>query len=314
MSMIKCPECGEAVSDQAKACPKCGCPIRKKKGIWKFVLIGVVFLFVLVLILPEEDVPAQDSASGAVAASQDGAAGSGTAKDDASGSQTAKEDAAGIQTARDDASGSGTPKEDASGSETAKEDASGSETPKDDAAGGSSAVACVSNPSADAKEQTTQAQESTAAAGTDASGWSGDASLDFAVQLNTGEDFTLSEQTGKVVLLNFWATWCGPCVEEMPALQSLYDEYGDGGDVRIVLINAGESAQTVHRFLSQNSYTVPCVYDTDSTVNMQYGVDAIPYTVILNKDGTTAATFEGSYGCETQYELYKEAIEEALAQ
>lgn len=304
MSMIKCPECGEAVSDQAKACPKCGCPIRKKKGIWKFVLIGVVFLFVLVLILPEEDVPAQDSASGAVAASQDGA----------SGSETPKEDAAGSQTAKEDATGSETPKEDTAGSQTAKEDASGSETPKDDAAGSSNPVACVSNPSADAKEQTQQTQESTAAAGTDASGWSGDASLDFAVQLNTGEDFTLSEQTGKVVLLNFWATWCGPCVEEMPALQSLYDEYGDGGDVRIVLINAGESAQTVHRFLSQNSYTVPCVYDTDSTVNMQYGVDAIPYTVILNKDGTTAATFEGSYGCETQYELYKEAIEEALAQ
>lgn len=159
-----------------------------------------------------------------------------------------------------------------------------------------------------------ETDESTAAAADDAEAvWNGDSSMDFSAQTNLGDSFTLSEQAGNVVLINFWATWCGPCVEEMPALQDLYEEYGDSDNVKIILINAGESSQTVHRFLSQNGYTMPCIYDTDNTVNDQYGVTGIPYTVIFNKDGTVAETFEGSYGCEKQYELYKETIEEALS-
>ena len=156
--------------------------------------------------------------------------------------------------------------------------------------------------------------ESTAAENSVEAVWNGDSAMDFSAQTNAGDTFTLSEQAGTVVLINFWATWCGPCVEEMPALQDLYEEYGDSDNVRIILINAGESSQTVHRFLSQNGYTMPCIYDTDNTVNDQYGVMGIPYTVIFNKDGTVAETFEGSYGCEKQYELYKEAIEEALSE
>lgn len=156
--------------------------------------------------------------------------------------------------------------------------------------------------------------ESTAAENSVEAVWNGDSAMDFSAQTNAGDTFTLSEQAGNVVLINFWATWCGPCVEEMPALQDLYEEYGDSDNVRIILINAGESSQTVHRFLSQNGYTMPCIYDTDNTVNDQYGVMGIPYTVIFNKDGTVAETFEGSYGCEKQYELYKKAIEEALSE
>ena len=156
--------------------------------------------------------------------------------------------------------------------------------------------------------------ESTAAENSVEAVWNGDSAMDFSAQTNAGDTFTPSEQAGTVVLINFWATWCGPCVEEMPALQDLYEEYGDSDNVRIILINAGESSQTVHRFLSQNGYTMPCIYDTDNTVNDQYGVMGIPYTVIFNKDGTVAETFEGSYGCEKQYELYKKAIEEALSE
>ena len=135
--------------------------------------------------------------------------------------------------------------------------------------------------------------ESTAAENSVEAVWNGDSAMDFSAQTNAGDTFTLSEQAGNVVLINFWATWCGPCVEEMPALQDLYEEYGDSDNVRIILINAGESSQTVHRFLSQNGYTMPCIYDTDNTVNDQYGVMGIPYTVIFNKDGTVAETFEG---------------------
>lgn len=166
----------------------------------------------------------------------------------------------------------------------------------------------ISQPETDGSMESSEAE-----AGSAEEVWNGDSSMDFSAQTNEGDTFTLSEQAGNVVLINFWATWCGPCVDEMPALQDLYEEYGDSGNVRIVLVNAGESSQTVHRFLSQNGYTMPCIYDTDNTVNDQYGVMGIPYTVIFNKDGTVAETFEGSYGCEKQYELYKETIEEALS-
>ena len=202
-------------------------------------------------------------------------------------------------------------------SQTVSEESTGREDTKDSAEQTAPAESSTEPPAS--AEPTPQPEpdadvESTAAENSVEAVWNGDSAMDFSAQTNAGDTFTLSEQAGTVVLINFWATWCGPCVEEMPALQDLYEEYGDSDNVRIILINAGESSQTVHRFLSQNGYTMPCIYDTDNTVNDQYGVMGIPYTVIFNKDGTVAETFEGSYGCEKQYELYKEAIEEALSE
>ena len=202
-------------------------------------------------------------------------------------------------------------------SQTAAEESTGREDTKDSAeqsapdensAEPSASAEPTSQPEPDADVESTAAENSAEAV------WNGDSAMDFSAQTNAGDTFTLSEQAGNVVLINFWATWCGPCVEEMPALQDLYEEYGDSDNVKIILINSGESSQTVHRFLSQNGYTMPCIYDTDNTVNDQYGIMGIPYTVIFNKDGTVAETYEGSYGCEKQYELYKEAIEEALSE
>lgn len=198
--------------------------------------------------------------------------------------------------------------EESTGREEAKDSAEQS-APDESSAEPPASAEPASQPESDGSEESTAPDESSAEAV-----WNGDSAMDFSAQTNAGDTFTLSEQAGNVVLINFWATWCGPCVEEMPALQDLYEEYGDSDNVRIILINAGESSQTVHRFLSQNGYTMPCIYDTDNTVNDQYGVMGIPYTVIFNKDGTVAETFEGSYGCEKQYELYKKAIEEALSE
>ena len=202
-------------------------------------------------------------------------------------------------------------------SQTAAEESMGREDTKDSAAQSAPDENSAEPPAS--AEPTPQPEpdadvESTAAENSVEAVWNGDSAMDFSAQTNAGDTFTLSEQAGNVVLINFWATWCGPCVEEMPALQDLYEEYGDSDNVKIILINSGENSQTVHRFLSQNGYTMPCIYDTDNTVNDQYGIMGIPYTVIFNKDGTVAETYEGSYGCEKQYELYKEAIEEALSE
>lgn len=135
---------------------------------------------------------------------------------------------------------------------------------------------------------------------------------DFTVRLASGEEFTLSEQEGKVVLLNFWATWCGPCVEEMPALEKIHTEYGD--QVQVIAVDCGEEQAVVDSFLEETGYTFPVAYDENNEASSRYPVTGIPYTVIIGKDGVVTQSFTGSMGAEAQYELYKEALEEALAQ
>ena len=70
---------------------------------------------------------------------------------------------------------------------------------------------------------------------------------DFTAKLNNGETFTLSDKKGQVILLNFWATWCSNCVKEMPAIEKLYEEYGD--QIVIVGVNVGEDEDTIDTFI-----------------------------------------------------------------
>ena len=136
--------------------------------------------------------------------------------------------------------------------------------------------------------------------------WQGDPELDFTAEMPDGSTFTLSEQAGKVVLVNFWAAWCGPCLREMPDLAQLYEEYG--GQVAFVFVNCGESAYTVQGFLEQQGYGFPVLCDTQGTLMGAYGVTAIPRTVIFGKDGTVAEDFTGMQSGDT----FREAIEAAL--
>ena len=135
---------------------------------------------------------------------------------------------------------------------------------------------------------------------------------DFTAQLVDGSAFTLSEHRGTVVLVNFWATWCGPCCAEMPAFQWLDDEYGD--NVYILAINCMEDTSTVQRFLSENGYTFPVACDTDGSISSLYPTDGIPYTVVIGKDGGVYDSFVGAYDATSQYEEYKAAIDAALAE
>lgn len=138
--------------------------------------------------------------------------------------------------------------------------------------------------------------------------WDGDPAWDFTAELTDGSSFTLSEQAGKVVLVNFWATWCGPCVREMPDIAKLYDEYTDGDEVEFILVNCGESAKTVQAFLDRNKYTLPVAYDTSRTISSAYGVNAIPRTVIFGKDGKVVKDYTGSQN----YKTFKSTIDSAL--
>lgn len=139
----------------------------------------------------------------------------------------------------------------------------------------------------------------------------GDVAPDFAADLVSGEKFVLSENSGKVVLLNLWATWCGPCVEEMPAFEKLNSEYGD--DVAIICVNCVESKDTVNAFVKENGYTFPIAYDLDGIITSKYPTQGIPYTLVIGKDGNIENIYLGSMGMEQQYETYKASIDEALS-
>lgn len=140
----------------------------------------------------------------------------------------------------------------------------------------------------------------------------GDAAPDFTAELSDGSSITLSEQTDKVVLLNFWATWCGPCVGEMPAFEKLNEEYGD--EVVVLAVNSMEDKETVNQFIEENGYTFPIAYDVEGAIGVKYPTAGIPYTLVIGKDGVIAKIYLGAQDAETQYKEYKSAIEEALGE
>lgn len=133
---------------------------------------------------------------------------------------------------------------------------------------------------------------------------------DFTAALVDGSSFTLSEQKGKVVLLNFWATWCGPCVGELPAFPRLIEDYGD--QLSLIAVNCREDADTVRAFLDKNGYTFPVALDEDGTVSALYPTDGIPYTVVIGPDGTIAAIQLGADSADKMYEHYRALIDSLL--
>lgn len=139
----------------------------------------------------------------------------------------------------------------------------------------------------------------------------GDAYRDFTANLADGGSFTLSEQEGKVVLLNFWATWCGPCVGELPAFPRLIEKYGD--QLALLAVNCMEDAKTVRAFLDKNGYDFPVALDEEGTVSALYPTDGIPYTVLIGPDGVIAAIQLGAGTADEMYEHYCTLIDGLLA-
>lgn len=140
----------------------------------------------------------------------------------------------------------------------------------------------------------------------------GEGAPDFEAELKGGEKFVLSDQAGKVVLINIWATWCGPCVGEMPAFERLKNEYGD--ELQIVCVNCMEPKSDVDEFIDDNGYTFPVAYDESGEINSRYPTEGIPYTLVIGRNGRIQNTYIGSEGEEEQYQKYKAAIDAALAE
>lgn len=110
---------------------------------------------------------------------------------------------------------------------------------------------------------------------------------DFTVYDLEGNEVSLSDMRGKAVVLNFWATWCGPCKGEMPHFQSLYEEYGDR--VEFMMVNLTDGAQdtqeNVEKFIMENGYTFPVYCDTSLYAAAVYGVYSVPMTFFIGADG-----------------------------
>ena len=110
------------------------------------------------------------------------------------------------------------------------------------------------------------------------------AAPDFYLTDIEGHQVHLSDYAGQVVLLNFWATWCSPCLQEMPAMQKLWDRYHDKG-LTIIAISADSNSQPVKKYIKEMALTYPVLMDTDNKVQNAYEVVAVPMTYLIGADG-----------------------------
>lgn len=115
----------------------------------------------------------------------------------------------------------------------------------------------------------------------------------------TGEVIDTRDLVGKVVFINFWATWCPPCVKEMPSIQSLYNKFKDNKEVVFLIVDVESDVEGTKQFLVDNKLTLPISY-RDGNIPEEWLGGAIPTTVILDKKGKIAARQEGMYDFSTK--------------
>lgn len=130
---------------------------------------------------------------------------------------------------------------------------------------------------------------------------------DFELESLDGTTIKLSEMRDKNVIINFWATWCGYCVLEMPDLQKLQETYKD--DLLILAVNVGESKEVVQKFMDENNLNLTVVLDKDMAVSNNYGIRSYPTTIAVNKHGEAVRGYVGMLTYD-QMELLYDYFEE----
>jgi peroxiredoxin len=108
---------------------------------------------------------------------------------------------------------------------------------------------------------------------------------DFTLSDLNGQSYTLSQLRGKVVIVNFWATWCPPCRAEMPSMERLHRELSGQGLVMLAVNIERDGRKTVPKFLGASPHSFPVLLDDQETVQRRYGVNKFPESFIIRKDG-----------------------------
>jgi thiol-disulfide isomerase/thioredoxin len=135
--------------------------------------------------------------------------------------------------------------------------------------------------------------------------------VDFELQDLYGTTRRLGDFNGKVVFLNFWATWCGPCRFEMPSMEKLYRRFKAEG-LEIVAVNLQEDGDSVQRFVDEYELSFNVLLDTTGRVGATYGARSIPTTYIVDRDGYVLAGTIGTREWDT--EEYIRFFEKLLAE
>ena len=121
---------------------------------------------------------------------------------------------------------------------------------------------------------------------------------DFSLPTPEGKTISLSDLKGKVVFLNFWATWCGPCRAEMPSMETLFRQYREKG-LEILAVNCGEGQADVQNFMNSNDLSFTAVLDQNGKVSGPLGIRAIPTTYLLDREGKILSMVVGSIDWDT---------------
>lgn len=133
--------------------------------------------------------------------------------------------------------------------------------------------------------------------------------LDFELVDQYGNTHTLADYKGKVIFVNFWATWCGPCKAELPDIQLLYEKYKDSDDVAVIGVAAPDygqegSEEEIKAFLKENNITYPVLMDKKQSLFYGYGINAYPTTFMITADGEVYGAVRG----QITYDIMEDII------
>ncbi|MCE4552922.1 TlpA disulfide reductase family protein [Roseateles cellulosilyticus] len=135
------------------------------------------------------------------------------------------------------------------------------------------------------------------------------AAPDFTLRAADGRNVRLHELRGRVVLVNFWATWCGPCRQEMPLLNQLYQKY-QGSGFTLLGINVDEDSRNAINLAGKLGVNFPVLLDGDKSVSKRYDLSSMPSTLLIDRDGKVRYVYRGY---QAGYEaLYEKQIRELL--
>ncbi len=129
----------------------------------------------------------------------------------------------------------------------------------------------------------------------------GQAAPDFVLKSSGGENLRLSEYRGDVVMINFWATWCGPCRQEMPLLDDLYNRYERVGFI-LLGVNIDDDSRRAMKMIDELGVSFPVLFDESKEVSKLYAVSAMPVTILVDREGTVRHVHHGyKPGYEEKY-------------